>query len=547
MSFVGTHSALVWLTVYLGLGGFYLLASRRFPDQGYRKFAAVMVCLALSAFSGWYRTSAPGAEEGGWVAGRLTVFAAAFAPALNTHFLVQFTRYPVQRRWLWFGYVLALLIVVVDASQALRNLVEFERTGVSSTVPVVRGWLFNEAKVNLPFAPSARLGVLMGALLLIHFIADFWLLYLAYRGGRKAVFGPLLLFALIGPLVVVDYSLTFISRISNDITEFAVWIYGLSIALALLSDLRGAEGLLARTTSSLAERTAELEISYAELELMHSELTQKEQLAAVGELAAAIAHEVRNPLAVIVNAVSGLRRETILPKDRETLLSIVEEEAGRLNHLVSELLRFARPVSAARAPVSLEDILGQVMRDGREGYEIRVRRPKDDDLGTLWIDAGLFRLALDNLIENAAQAMPEGGVIDVVLRRGHLSDGEQAAVIEVRDQGVGMSVETMERAKKPFFTTRPRGTGLGLPIVQRILDAHGGELEIASVEKKGTVVAMRLPLERISLLPAQTRSPSSSASVPRRRLRSRPITGGFGEGASSSRNSDAPIPPEVDG
>ena len=113
---------------------------------------------------------------------------------------------------------------------------------------------------------------------------------------------------------------------------------------------------LEEAARSLREKTEELRHSYAELRLVQNELVSKKQLAAVGELAAAIAHEVRNPLAVIVNAVAGLRRSAVRDEDRTMLLRIVDEEAARLNRLVTDLLRFARPVSVKRSPVSLLEL-----------------------------------------------------------------------------------------------------------------------------------------------------------------------------------------------
>src|SRR5690606_6500389 len=141
---------------------------------------------------------------------------------------------------------------------------------------------------------------------------------------------------------------------------------------------------------SLEARTAELEVSYAEIDMMYNELSQKQQLAAVGELAAAIAHEVRNPLAIIMNAVSGMRRKTISERDRETLLSIVNEETERLNHLVTELLRFARPVAASRGPASLLDICSRAAKEAPDGYTVRVVT-EGDHLEPVLVDPGLFR------------------------------------------------------------------------------------------------------------------------------------------------------------
>ena len=227
---------------------------------------------------------------------------------------------------------------------------------------------------------------------------------------------------------------------------------------------------------------------------MQSELVTKNQLAAVGELAAAIAHEVRNPLAIIVNAVAGLRRVTGSEEDRSTLLGIVDEEAARLNRLVTDLLRFARPVSVKRSPVSLGELAKRSRSQIMDGHEIVVSLAADPEIQTVWVDPNLFRLVFDNLEQNACQSMQGGGRVDIVVTRGELSNGGAAVSIQIKDHGHGMEPEVRERALDPFFTTRPSGTGLGLPIVQRIVDAHGGELVIESQEGAGTSITLFLPL-----------------------------------------------------
>jgi len=256
---------------------------------------------------------------------------------------------------------------------------------------------------------------------------------------------------------------------------------------------RLAAGGLEQTTQRLQLRTDELRSSHAELRVVQSELVSKNQLAAVGELAAAIAHEVRNPLAVIVNAVAGLRRVSGSEEDRGILLSIVDEEAARLNRLVTDLLRFARPVSVKRSPVSLGELAKRSRSQILDGHEIVVSISADPEIQTVWVDPNLFRLVFDNLVQNACQSMRGGGRVDIVVTRGLLPTGH-AVSIQIKDHGHGMEPEVRERALDPFFTTRPSGTGLGLPIVQRIVEAHGGELLIESTEGEGTSVTLFLPL-----------------------------------------------------
>jgi signal transduction histidine kinase len=218
-----------------------------------------------------------------------------------------------------------------------------------------------------------------------------------------------------------------------------------------------------------------------------------------------------------MNAVSGLKRSHISQTDKETLLSIVNEEAERLNHLVAELLRFARPVAASRGPASLLDLCEKVRDEAPEGVTVRVLKDEGRTLNPVLVDPGLFRLALDNLMANAVQAMGEGGVIELCVHQGRFLDGSEAAALDVRDTGCGMTAAERESAMKPFFTTKPRGTGLGIPIVLRIVEAHGGELSIDSQRGVGTTVSIKLPFDSPTQGPASY--PGSKNPSTRRRMR----------------------------
>jgi two-component system sensor histidine kinase HydH len=192
--------------------------------------------------------------------------------------------------------------------------------------------------------------------------------------------------------------------------------------------------------------------------------------------------------------VAGLRRPSLREEDRHTLLGIVDEETARLNRLVTDLLRFARPVSIRRSTVALAELVrrAEIMR--REEHKFEVHVPDDPDLRTVQADANLLRLVFDNLVANACQSMPEGGTVRIIVSEGQLN-GSRCVSIEVIDHGHGMDEAVLSRAVDPFFTTRPSGTGLGLPIVQRIVAAHGGLLQMESEPHRGTTVRLLLPIE----------------------------------------------------
>jgi signal transduction histidine kinase len=278
---------------------------------------------------------------------------------------------------------------------------------------------------------------------------------------------------------------------------------------------------LERRTQELRTRTRELRRSYEELRAAQEELVKKEQLAVVGELAAVIAHEVRNPLAIISNAVAGLRKQTISREDRDTLLTILDEEASRLNRLVTDLLRYARPVNIQRQQFSLSDLLDRTLGLANAGRSsIKIELKVECHEGRIWGDANLLRQVFDNLVDNGMQAMGIAGTLTVRVRAA-TEEGIDGLAVDFIDTGEGMDSQVRSRARDPFFTTRPSGTGLGLAIVDRIVDAHGGHFAIDSRTGEGTTVTVFLPHGSPSEPPPPRSRPAKAPSDP---PRSEPLT-----------------------
>jgi signal transduction histidine kinase len=262
-------------------------------------------------------------------------------------------------------------------------------------------------------------------------------------------------------------------------------------------------------------RTRELRSSREELLATRETLSSREQLAAVGELAAVVAHEVRNPLAILGNAVAGLRKDNIAATDRATLLEIIDSEATRLNRIVTDLLSFSRPVTLQRGSVQLNDLIDRALKLASTRTEVNVDQQMLLPSARVWADSNLLRQVFDNLIDNAIQAMESGGTLTVRVRLADTEEDEGIAV-DIIDTGEGMDAAVRRRAKDPFFTTRPSGTGLGLAIVDRIVDAHGGRLEIDSRAGEGTKVTVHLPTgsnEPPSSIPPLGRSSETSAAT----------------------------------
>jgi two-component system sensor histidine kinase PilS (NtrC family) len=246
---------------------------------------------------------------------------------------------------------------------------------------------------------------------------------------------------------------------------------------------------------------------------MEAELRRSERLAATGQLAANMAHEIRNPLAAISGSLEMLRDEPARGVDggqRRRLFDIALREVERLDHLIADFLEYARPAAAEPAPVLVgpvvEDVVKMFEASRPAGVALSMAVPADC---TVLADSRQLRQALWNLVLNAAQAMPAGGSIRVEARRlaeppqgvdpqrRNARDEEARCVeIAIADTGVGIPPEVLERVFEPFFTTKRAGSGLGLPTVHRIVENHGGSLALESRTGAGTTVRVRLPAAR---------------------------------------------------
>ncbi len=268
-----------------------------------------------------------------------------------------------------------------------------------------------------------------------------------------------------------------------EVTIHTISLTILLLAATLMRQVFEAEGELERSSTLLAR-------SLEDLARAEHELDETRRRAAIGELAAVVAHEVRNPLAVLRNAASSLRKRTTRPRDVAMLLAIVREETHRLGDLGQSLAHFAEPMSFRPTIVRVGPLIDDVVAAIRRAHESDVPFTFTVTAGDLHLhaDAALLRRALVNVIDNAVRAMPSGGHIAITV-----TATERALLVDVLDEGEGMSAAVRERAKDPFFTTRATGTGLGLALVEKVIQMHGGEVTLHPVEPHGTRVTMALP------------------------------------------------------
>ncbi|WP_395853861.1 ATP-binding protein [Cystobacter fuscus] len=246
-----------------------------------------------------------------------------------------------------------------------------------------------------------------------------------------------------------------------------------------------------RLLQEVRGRAEELARLHEELQRTQRQLVERERLAALGELSAVLAHEVRNPLGAIFNALAALRRYQEPDSPGHLLVGIVSEEAHRLNRLVDDLLDFARPAQPQPQPIPLAHLLEEAVNAASPAQaHVQVEWALAPDVPPIPVDERMMRQAFLNLALNAVQAMPQGGTLRVCARRRAEGPG---AIVEFTDTGPGIPPHLRARLFEPFFTTKATGTGLGLAIVRRNLDAHGGQIAIDFPATGGTTFRLELP------------------------------------------------------
>jgi signal transduction histidine kinase len=231
----------------------------------------------------------------------------------------------------------------------------------------------------------------------------------------------------------------------------------------------------------------------SKIRALEDQVSRVKALAALGEIAATVAHEVRNPLGGIAGFASLLKRD--LPKDHpgQRLVEKIIKGVDNLNDSVTSLLTYAREINLSPREIDLKSFLTEIVtyfkvdiNHSGSAYRITTRVSPE---GLRWrLDPEQFRQAVVNLLHNAVQAMPDGGEIELSAYGGELLR------VDVSDTGEGIDDKLMERVFTPFFTTKQGGTGLGLATVKKIVDAHRGKIEVESAAESGTSFRLYFPV-----------------------------------------------------
>jgi len=465
-----------WAAVFLYLCAYYgVLHARRRTDREYLLFGLLCGAMGVYALGSALRLSASSLAQAA-SAERIAIFGVLPAATFFVDFVYQLLRRQ-GRAVLGFAYAVG---AVGMAANLAGLCVDPTRATDRHVVQLLPG----PARYGVWITPIGGVVLALALGLVMYGTA-----LLAGRARRDRSVFPILVGAILLTLAGLHDLLDRLTLLeSTPLAEHGFFVFAMAVSYALL-------GRFVETADALTSRTLELRRSYNELRDAQEELLRKEQLATMGELSAVIAHEVRNPLAIIKNAVSGLHRANLRDQDRQVLLKILDEEADRLNRLVGDLLAYARPVTPQEQEVDVPEIVRAAVDLARNAsprgeqvqYDLQLGEPR-----RVAGDADLLKQALVNVADNAIQAMPDGGTLTVRIYDSTL-EGKPATAMAFRDTGEGMDTLVRSKAGDPFFTTRATGTGLGLAIVHRLVHSHGGKVQIESSYGTGTTVTLVLP------------------------------------------------------
>lgn len=312
-------------------------------------------------------------------------------------------------------------------------------------------------------------------------------LWFGFRGGLAAALAVSIIYT---PHILFQWG----DHVSMEIEKY--------LEIVLYNIVGGITGLLAQRekerTTELQETAKGLEESFLKLReqsehilSVEEKLRQTEKLSTLGEMSAVLAHEIRNPLGSIRGTAEILKDDFPPGSPKHEFIEIQIRETERLNNVVEDFLRMARQQPLDIKVCSISEELRTIIRLAENqakaaGVKILMDFPVED----VWIkgDGEKLRQAFLNLIINAIQATPAGGSVNV-----ELANNGSAPEIVFSDSGNGISEEALERIFEPFYTTKSDGTGLGLAITKKIIEGHGGSIDVRSEAGRGTKVSVRIP------------------------------------------------------
>ncbi|GIV96672.1 MAG: hypothetical protein KatS3mg057_1329 [Herpetosiphonaceae bacterium] len=345
-----------------------------------------------------------------------------------------------------------------------------------------------------------------------------------YRQGQAALLYAMLavlaaglIFGIVILVLLETFILSRLGRLSADVNKI-----GVSSDLSTRVSVSG-DDELGRLASAINETLDALERSQIERQRMEEELLKAKKLESISILAGGIAHDFNNMLMVVLGNISLAKLDVAVDSELYQLLSEAEQSILRAKELTHQLLTFSKGGIPIKRTISIADLLRETASLIVSGSHVRCEFSLPDDLWPVDVDEGQMRQVIGNLVLNAQQAMPGGGVIKIWAE--NLSGGAQtgsgehmqrAVRIAIEDQGTGIEIEDQDRIFDPYFTTKPKASGLGLALCYSIIKRHDGDIRVESTPGAGATFFITLPASPVAA-PPQAVQPISSLDVDRSR------------------------------
>ena len=278
--------------------------------------------------------------------------------------------------------------------------------------------------------------------------------------------------------------------------ELILRVLFLPVVGFLTNQLAEANRIEARKSQAAAEKLAE---ANRHLEEAEAQVRRADRLAALGQLTAGLAHELRNPLGTMKTSAELLARKVSADNEiAREMAGYIQQEVDRINSLITRFLDFARPRNLSLEKTDLHAMLDHAIElfdreKSGAAASVTVFKNYSPDVPPVRVEAELMEHVITNLLSNAAQASPPGAVVTVKTRMAATAEGRMAE-IAVIDRGSGIDPKHLESVFNPFFTTKAEGVGLGLAIVSKIVDEHGGQITVESTQGEGSVFRVYLPV-----------------------------------------------------
>jgi signal transduction histidine kinase len=292
-------------------------------------------------------------------------------------------------------------------------------------------------------------------------------------------------------------SLIYAVHIERDWTQLPTYAFNQYVEIVLYHATALIIGVLAsrerRLRRHLEHTSRELSEAYKRLQETFEQLRRSDRLAALGQLSAGIAHEIRNPLGSIKGSIEILEEEVPVDHPKHEFVGIIKEEVARLNSLIKEFLQFARPPDPVVSLTDLNNVIDStltLLTRSAEDFQVEIRTILNPELPSIKLDPDQIRQVLLNVMLNSIQAMPEGGLLEIHTAANRDS---RTVTVEIKDEGVGIKKEDLNRIFDPFFSTRPEGTGLGLSVSYQLRENNGGTISVHDNQGPGVTFCIEFP------------------------------------------------------